>query len=207
MVKLRYLTLVILSIAASAILVGSGYAVQTKTPKSQMVHSKQTKPAITATDHKFVEDTAMGNMAEVKLGELAKQKGSTTEVKNFGQRMIDDHTKANDSLKQLAVQKSITFPGDVSATDKATYDRLSKLSGRAFDRAYLDEMVKGHEKVAASLRHEESVGKDPDVKSWASKTLPTVEEHLKMARTDYGHTTTTSKKHRPMRKISKHVVK
>jgi len=200
MVKLRYLTLVILSIAASAILVGSGFAVQTKTPKAQMVHSKQPKPAITATDRKFVEDTAMGNMAEVKLGELAKEKGSTTEVKNFGQRMIDDHTKANDSLKQLAGQKSITMPGDVSAADKATYDRLSKLSGRAFDRAYMDEMVKGHEKVATALRHEESVGKDPDVKSWASKTLPTVEEHLKMARTDYGHTTTISKKHRPVRK-------
>src|SRR5262249_32305971 len=123
----------------------------------------------------------------------ARDKASSQEVRNFAQKMIDDHTKAGDQLKQLANQKSITVPGDVNAQDKATMDRLSKLSGKAFDRAYMDEMVKGHEKVVAAFHHEISMGKDADVKSWTSKTLPTIEEHLKMARTTYAHVSPTKK--------------
>jgi len=103
-------------------------------------------------------------------------------VKNFGQKMIDDHTKAGDALKQVATQKSITWPTDVNATQKATAARLSKLSGAAFDKAYMAQMVKDHTAVVAALKHGSQTSKDADIKGWAANTLPTAEEHLKMAK-------------------------
>jgi putative membrane protein len=95
--------------------------------------------------------------------------------------MVDDHTKANDELKTIAQNKSITLPSSIDAKHKAVADKLSKLSGDAFDRAYMQEMVNGHRAVANEFRTESKSGKDSDVKAWAAKTLPTVEEHLKEA--------------------------
>jgi putative membrane protein len=126
-------------------------------------------------------DAARGSMAEVELGRLATQKASSPEVKQFGQRMVDDHTKANDELKTLAQGKSITIPTDLDAKHQATRDRLSKLSGAAFDRAYMQEMVADHRKNVDEFRKQSQSGKDAEVKAWAAKTLPTLEEHLKMA--------------------------
>ena len=95
--------------------------------------------------------------------------------------MADDRSKANDELKTLAQSKNIALPTEVDAKDKATHDRLAKLSGAAFDRAYMQHMVTGHRSVATMLRNESKTGKDSEVKAWASKTLPTVEDHLKQA--------------------------
>jgi putative membrane protein len=95
--------------------------------------------------------------------------------------MVTDHGKAGDELKTLAQSKSITLPSDVDPKAKATRDRLAKLSGAAFDRAYMQDMVTGHRKAVAAFKKESTAGKDPDVKAWATKTLPTIEEHLKMA--------------------------
>jgi putative membrane protein len=95
--------------------------------------------------------------------------------------MVDDHSKANDELQSLAKTKNITLPSDLDSKDKALRDRLSKLSGAAFDRAYMNAMVTDHRKVASEFKRESTAGKDPDVKAFASKTLPTVEEHLKLA--------------------------
>src|SRR5262249_51808111 len=100
----------------------------------------------------------------------------------FGQRMVDDHSKANDELKTLAQNKNITLPTALDATDKATVDRLAKLNGESFDRAYMQAMVKDHQKDVNEFRTQSKSGKDADVKAWASKTLPTLEEHLKMAK-------------------------
>jgi putative membrane protein len=131
-------------------------------------------------DNHFVMEVAAGGMAEVELGKLAADKASNADVKKFGQRMADDHSKANDALKSLAQSKQITLPSAIDAKHKATIDRLSKLSGEAFDRAYVQEMLKDHQKDVAAFRTESKSGKDPDVKAWASKTLPTLEEHLKL---------------------------
>ena len=109
------------------------------------------------------------------------EKGSNADVKKFGQRMVDDHTKANDELKTLAGNKNITLPAATDAKHKALIEKLSKLSGDAFDRAYAQDMVKGHQEAVTAFRTESRSGKDADVKAWASKTLPTLEEHLKMA--------------------------
>ena len=132
-------------------------------------------------DSAWVTKVATGGMAEVELGKIATEKAASDEVKKFGQRMVDDHSKANDELKTLAQNKKFTLPTDIDAKHKAERDRLSKLSGAAFDRAYTQAMVAGHREMANLFRTESTSGKDPDVKAWAAKTLPTVEEHLKMA--------------------------
>ena len=95
--------------------------------------------------------------------------------------MVDDHSKANDELKDLASKKNVTLPTDVDAKDKATMDRLSALNGAAFDKAYMRHMVSDHKKDISEFQKEASSGSDTDVKSWASKTLPTLQHHLQMA--------------------------
>jgi putative membrane protein len=136
----------------------------------------------TAADEAWVMKVAQGGMAEVELGKLAAEKGSTDAVKKFGQRMADDHSKANDELKALASQKKIALPSELGADDKALRDRLVKLSGPAFDRAYMTAMVSDHVKDVNEFKLEAHRGTDPDVKAWAAKTLPTLEDHLRMAR-------------------------
>src|ERR1700730_4840983 len=123
------------------------------------------KPARAVSDATFAKKTAQGGMAEVKLGRLAQEKGTSNSVKKFGQRMVEDHTKAGDELKRAAAQENITLPDDVSAKDKATYNSLSKLSGAAFDRAYARDMVKDHEEDVADFNKEATGGKDEAIKN------------------------------------------
>jgi putative membrane protein len=137
---------------------------------------------LSAGDKMFVKKAAQGGMAEVELGKLAADKGSTDDVKKFGQRMVDDHSKANDQLKQIASSKGITVPDDMNAKDKATKARLEMLSGAQFDRAYMNDMVKDHVEDISEFNKEAKMGKDPDVKGFASQTLPTLQDHLKNAR-------------------------
>jgi len=124
---------------------------------------------------------AEGGLAEVELGNLAKDKASNADVKAFGQQMVDDHSKANDELKQLASSKGITLPTETDAKHKAERDRLSKMSGAEFDKAYMQAMVADHRTDVNEFRRESQRGGDADVKSWAAKTLPTLEHHLQMA--------------------------
>jgi len=132
-------------------------------------------------DQTFVMNAVRGGMAEVELGKLASEKAANDNVKRFGQRMVDDHSKANDELKSIASKKNITVPSDLSAKDKALRDRLSKLSGESFDRAYMRAMVDDHHVDVNEFKKESTSGGDPDVKAFAAKTLPTLEDHLKMA--------------------------
>jgi putative membrane protein len=137
---------------------------------------------IAAADKTFVTEAAKGGMAEVELGRLATEKASNADVKQFGQRMVDDHGKANDELKSLASQKNITLPTELDAKHKTTQDRLSKLSGDAFDKAYMTEMVADHNKDVGEFTRASKTAKDADVKAWAGKTLPTLQDHQKMAK-------------------------
>jgi len=147
-----------------------------------------------AADDAFVKKAAEGGMAEVQLGKLAAEKASSDAVKKFGQRMADDHGKANDELKTLAQKKNIALPTDLDAKDKALHDRLEKLSGQAFDRAYMQAMLTDHQKDVSEFRTESKSGSDPDVKAWAAKTLPTLEDHLKQARETNGAVATSGTK-------------
>jgi putative membrane protein len=144
-------------------------------------------------DATFVKNAAQGGTAEVELGKLATEKASSDDVKQFGQKMVDDHSKANDQLKQIASQKSMEVPSDLSAKDKATKDRLSKLSGPAFDRAYMKHMVTDHTKDVAEFKKQANTGSDSDIKGFASSTLPTLEDHLKMAKDINAKVVTQSK--------------
>jgi putative membrane protein len=136
-------------------------------------------PAVSA-DESFVKEAAAGGMAEVELGRLATEKAASARVKSFGQKMVADHGTANDSLKSLAASKQIAMNTSVDAAHRARYDRLKSLSGSNFDRAYVTSLLTDHEKDVAAFRREATSGRDPDVKAWAAKTLPTLEEHLNM---------------------------
>jgi putative membrane protein len=141
-----------------------------------------TASTLSEDDKDFAMKVAQGNMAEVSLGSMAAQKGTSPDVKTFGNRMVNDHGKALDELKQLATNKGITLPTDVSAEQKATADKLSKYSGKQFDKAYADTMADEHEKDAKTVEKASKDAKDPDLKAWAAKTLPVIQDHLKMAK-------------------------
>jgi putative membrane protein len=149
-----------------------------------LAHQDSPPPAqsTAANDTTFAKKAAAGGIAEVKMGQLAQQKGTAISVKKFGARMVEDHSKAGDELKQAATQSSITLPTDMSAKDKATYDMLSKLSGAAFDRAYARDMVRDHEEDIAEFNKEANSGHNPAVKDFATQTLPTLQDHLKDAK-------------------------
>jgi len=132
-------------------------------------------------DTEFMTKAAEGGMAEVEMGRIAEQHAANQKVKDFGQRMVKDHTKINDELKQVASQKSVTLPTTVDAKQKSTLDKLSQLNGAAFDRDYMEDMVKDHEEDVSEFQREADSGNDPAVKAFAAKTLPTLREHLKLA--------------------------
>lgn len=132
-------------------------------------------------DKDFMTEAAQGGMAEVKMGELARTKAQSDKVKNFGDRMVTDHTKANDELKALAAQKGVTLPTDLGTEEQQTYDKLSQLSGPDFDKAYMDAMVKDHDKDVAAFEKQSKNAKDKDLKSFVQKTLPVLKDHKKMA--------------------------
>jgi len=137
---------------------------------------------LSADDKDFAMKAAQGNMAEVNGGTMASTKGTSPDVKNFGNRMVNDHGKALDELKQLAQTKGITLPADVNADQKAEADKLSKLSGKDFDKEYTDAMVKDHEEDVAEFDKASKNAQDPDLKAWAAKVLPIIQDHLKMAK-------------------------
>jgi putative membrane protein len=143
---------------------------------------KGAKGASAAADTMFIKTAAMDGMAEVDHGNLAAQNATHDEVKQFGQRMAADHGKANDELKSIASQKNVTLPTQLDAKHQAMHDKLSKMKGDAFDRAYMQHMVTAHQQAVTLFQKESTSGKDAETKGFAGKTLPTLQEHLKMAR-------------------------
>ena len=138
----------------------------------------------TVTDQQFVDEAAKGGLAEVKLGELAAERGSDPEVKRFGQRMVEDHGAANKELTSILRNlTSITPPPkELVGKHRDIYDDLSKRSGADFDKAYISDMVADHEEDAKLFESMADNGQDPQLKAFAAKTLPVIKEHLKMAR-------------------------
>jgi putative membrane protein len=129
-------------------------------------------------DKKFMKEAAAGGLVEVELGKLATQKASSDEVKQFGQKMVDDHSKANEELKQVASRQNIPVPESLDSKQQARIDKLSKLSGPEFDKAYVKDMVKDHQKDVKAFQAEVQGGTDPNVRQFASSTLPTLQQHL-----------------------------
>ena len=133
-------------------------------------------------EENFAKKAAQGGMSEVKLGQLAEKKGTSPAVKNFARRMVQDHSKANNELNDITSKESILVPNEMDKSDQDTYDRLSKLSGDAFDREYARDMVKDHSKDVSEFQKEAKNGKDESVRNFAAQTLPTMQNHLDQAR-------------------------
>jgi putative membrane protein len=163
-----------------------------------MAYAQKTGAAnLNTRDRNFVMEAAMGGMAEVELGKLATQKATSDAVKQFGQKMVDDHSAANSELTQLAAAKGITLPTELDAKHRADITRLSKLSGAAFDGAYSKAMLDDHVKDVAAFEKESTSGTDPEVKAFATKTLPTLKQHLEMARSLNGQSSKTNPATKP----------
>lgn len=139
-------------------------------------------PAARWDDKKFAKEAAIGGMTEVELGKLAQQKASSDAVKQFGQKMVNDHSKANEELKQVASKEGIEVPTELDKKHQSRVDKLGKLSGADFDKAYMKDQLKDHKKDVGDFKDEASKGTNPGVKDFASKTLPTLEQHLQMAK-------------------------
>ena len=152
------------------------------TDTSSTTSTTGTSASVSDADKAFMANAAQGGMAEVNLGQMAATKAASNDVKDFGNRMVNDHSKANEELKQLSAGKGVTLPTDVDAASKKTADELSKKTGKAFDKAYMSAMVKDHEKDVAEFQKESTAAQDPDLKNWVTKTLPTLQDHLKMAK-------------------------
>jgi putative membrane protein len=144
-------------------------------PMSQM-SSEMTR------DQRFIREAARGGTTEVVLGKLAADRAASQKIKAFGERMVADHGKAVEALKNLAASKQVTLPTALGPKNQAIQDRLAKLTGPQFDRAYVKNMLADHKKDVADFMHEASSGKDPAVRAWAAQVLPTLQEHLRMVR-------------------------
>lgn len=140
------------------------------------------KSTLSMGDKKFVNEAAKGGMEEVELGQLAQEKASSDDVKKFGKRMVDDHTRASSELTQLAQGKGLTLPAQLDAKERKEKERLAKLAGADFDREYMKMMVHDHEKDVSDFQKEADKGKDPALKEWAARTVVTLKDHLQMAR-------------------------
>jgi putative membrane protein len=132
-------------------------------------------------DKAFLKEACQGGLAEVKMGEMAKNKSANADVKAFGALMVKDHGKANSELKALADSKKVDLPTDVSLVAKGETKLMDTKSGADFDKAYASDMVDDHKKDVAAFEKASMDAKDPDVKAFAAKTLPTLRHHLTMA--------------------------
>lgn len=130
----------------------------------------------------FLARAAQDGQAEVMIGQLALTRASTAEVRAFAERMVQDHGLANQEIAELAMRKSVSLPSDISTTQKSDYDNLSKLSGLEFDKEYMEHNVKDHEASIKEFESQSQQATDLDIQAFASRTLPTLQMHLDMAR-------------------------
>ena len=141
---------------------------------------------LSSTDRQFMTRAAMMDMAEIQTGRLAVSQGASESVRQFGQRMIDDHTRTSQQLMQMASAAGFTPPQTLDAKHQAVAAKLARLTGAEFDRAYMKQMVKDHQEAVSLYRRQSTRGSMPDLRSFASATLPALQEHLSMARSMAG---------------------
>jgi putative membrane protein len=173
------------AVAALAVVMGSTMAIaqSTSTTRSGSEAATQSPAAakLDRADRKFIEKAAVGGVTEVEMGKLGQEKASSGQVKQFAARMAQDHSKANDELKQLAQAKGVAVPETPDKAHKGDMDKLAKLSGAQFDRQYMAHMVDDHQKTVAEFKKASESAKDSEVKAFAAKTLPTLQDHLTQA--------------------------
>ncbi|WP_426702611.1 DUF4142 domain-containing protein [Rhodanobacter sp. Col0626] len=140
-----------------------------------------------AADSTFMTHAAADGIAEVQMGQMALDKSSDAEVKKLAQRIVDDHTKANTTLRTLAQAKQVTLPAAPMQDAQKAAEDMKKLDGKAFDQSWTDSMVKNHQKAVALFTAENKQTQDPDMRKFTSSTLPTLQGHLETARQVQDH--------------------
>jgi putative membrane protein len=132
-------------------------------------------------DYKFACEAAKGGMMEVKAGELAKTKSADPNLKQFGEKMVADHSKAGDELKEIAARKGATLPTELDTDQQRFINKLQNLTGKDFDKAYADEMVDDHKKDLKEFQKAAEKTEDADLKNFAAKTVTVIAQHLEHA--------------------------
>jgi putative membrane protein len=171
----------VLPLALTGCSAGENTNINTNTTAANPASTNVKQSTLSSNDREFMSEAATGGLMEVELGRLAVQKGQSADAKHFGQKMVDDHSKANAELKQLAAAKGVTLPGDLKAEQKEERDKLAKLSGAEFDHKYIELMVEDHDKDVKAFQDKANDAGDPDLKAFVTKTLPTLQEHQRMA--------------------------
>jgi putative membrane protein len=170
---------------AFAVGIGAGTVVFAQEPARPVPPPPEGQPAVpdkaqAGTDEAFARKAAAGGQAEVELAALAQQKTSNDQVKMLAQRIATDHKKANDELMSITKTRRIDIDPKPTAEQAAMKAKLEKLSGAQFDRAYVDQMEKDHQKTIKEFERQATMGVDPQLKAFASKVLPDLKAHLKM---------------------------
>lgn len=136
---------------------------------------------VNATDRAFAAKAAQDNAAQVELGKLAQKRGGTQQIKNFGKRLVNDHYKANYELKAVATKQGMALLMVPSSDQRTMFDRLSKLSGSQFDSEFGKDAVRDHEEYIKLFQQEVAYGENAALKAFASKMIPILQAHLRMA--------------------------
>ncbi len=166
---------VLAAVAAMATLNASA---QSSTTQSSARQSSGTQ---SADDSKFLQEAIRGNLAEVKMGELAKGRAQSKDVRDYGQMLVDDHSKANEKAMAVAKSMHFTSPTEPSAKQKQKYDAMAKLSGSQFDSMFMNHMVQDHQEDIAKYTEQAQSGDSSKVTDYAKATLPTLRTHLSKA--------------------------
>jgi putative membrane protein len=185
------MTRIIYLICAAVLPSAAAYAQQGGNPGGLSPDTPGIETASPAADHSntqdklFVRQAAIGNQAEVELGQLAHKKGASQPVREFAQHMIEDHSKSGDLLRKLGRGANANVPKELDPEHQAVRAKLEKASGKEFDVAYLGSMIQDHQRTANLLQWEITSGQSEPLKKYAADTLPDVMEHLEMAKQQY----------------------
>ncbi len=152
------------------------------TISSAFAADPQVESKLSGQEKDFVMEAARSSMAEKQMSDLAEQKARSESVKTLAKEIKDEHTQVVDKLQQIASNKNVSLPSDVSRADRTVIDRLRNLSGEEFDKEYMKQTVKEHQKDVEHYRQQARSAKDQEVKEYAQNTLPTLEQHLDRAR-------------------------
>src|SRR5688500_15195644 len=165
------------AMAACLMMAGAVHAQQDSSAQAQPAGQSQPGAKAMDLDKHFMKSVAGGNMFEIQLSQLAQQKSQDEKVKQFAQKMVTDHTKAGDELKQLAQSKGVQLPQQLPEMKQEELQIFQTLSGTEFDQAYKSCMKVGHVKNVAAFEEKSKHAKDAELKAWTAKTLPTLKEH------------------------------
>jgi putative membrane protein len=166
--NMRYVSVLAVVVTVLALIVVS---------PAQQNSSDQTMP----TGKAFIDKAAEINLGEVELGKLAEQKGNNAAVKDFGKRMIQDHSQAEQELDQLAKREGVTLPSQPGPEAASLQQQLSSVSGEQFDQIYVQHMLAGHKGAVATFENEIEHGRNPAIKAYAEKVLPVIQDHIRIA--------------------------